>query len=99
MLGVDAGAALTVVLALLAWNGWLHRQLGELSQVNTVLAGRVDSLEKMGTDGTVKEAIRDLVDQVRHLNDRVESDFQRIALCLVQLSNGKQITMAEILRG
>lgn len=88
----------TVVGAVLGWNGWLHAQLWGLRSANRELAVQVETLTRLGTDGTIQAAISDLAAQVRSLNGRVESDFQRIALCLVQLSNGKPLTMQEILR-
>lgn len=87
-----------VVAAVFGWNTWLHLQLRDLYVKKAVLAEQVQALANAGTDGTIMAAIDELKGYVRAMNDKVEADYQTVAICLIQLSNGKQITPADLKR-
>lgn len=93
-----AGLPLAWVVGLLTYSGWLHKQLSDLREAHAAVKVRVESLEKSGTNGTITAAITALSEDLRAMNDKLESDFQMVTLCLIQLSNGNKITPADLKR-
>lgn len=87
-----------VVVVVFGWNTWLHLQLRDLYVMKARLQIQVGQLAEAGTDGTIMAAIDELKGYVRAMNDKVEADYQTVAICLIQLSNGKQITPADLKR-
>lgn len=87
-----------LVVAAFGWNTWLHLQLRDLYVKKAELTKQVEALAAAGTDGTVMAAIEELKGYVRAMNDKVEADYQTVAICLIQLSNGKPITPSDLKR-
>lgn len=87
-----------LVLAALGYSGWLHGKFNTLEKWQASAGTRLDTLEKSGTNGAVTAAITALSDELRAMNDKLESDFQMVTLCLIQLSNGNKITPADLKR-
>lgn len=87
-----------VVVLVFGWNTWLHLQLRDLYVKKAELSLQVKGLAESGTDGTIMAAIDELKGYVRAMNDKVEADYQTVAICLIQLSNGKPITPADLKR-
>jgi hypothetical protein len=95
---LGAGLPWALVVGLMGYSGWLHRHLSDLREAHASLRPRVEALEKSGTNGTVTAAITALSEELRAMNDKLESDFQMVTLCLIQLSNGNKITPADLKR-
>jgi hypothetical protein len=95
---IGAGLPWVAVLALLGHSAWMHGKFGDVAKRQEGFKTRVEALEKSGTNGTVTAAITALSEELRAMNDKLESDFQMVTLCLIQLSNGNKITPADLKR-
>lgn len=98
MVDISAGVPWFLVLAALSYSGWLHSKFSALKEWQAAAATRIETLEKSGTNGTITAAITALSEDLRNMNDKLESDFQMVTLCLIQLSNGNKITPADLKR-
>ncbi len=86
---IGAGLPWVAVLALLGHSAWMHGKFGDVAKRQEGFKTRVEALEK---------AITALSEELRAMNDKLESDFQMVTLCLIQLSNGNKITPADLKR-
>ncbi len=96
--GLAVGLPWAVIIALLAYSGWLHMELRKLYVAKAELSERVRALAESGTDGTIMRAIDEIKGMWQAMNARVEADYQTVAICLIQLSNGQKITPADLQR-
>lgn len=95
---IGAGLPWVVVVSALGYSAWLHAKFSALEKWQAGAEPRIVALEKSGTNGTVTAAITALSEELRAMNDKLESDFQMVTLCLIQLSNGNKITPADLKR-
>lgn len=97
-MNMDAGLPWAVVVGLITYSGWLHLELRKLHVAKAELTQQVKALAESGTDGTIMRAIDEIRGMFKAINDRVEADYQTVAICLIQLSNGKPISPADLQR-
>lgn len=98
MSDISAGLPWFLVLGLIGFSAWLHSRFGALEKWQASAELRIEALQKSGTNGTVTAAIVELSEDLHKMNDKLESDFQMVTLCLIQLSNGNKITPADLKR-
>ena len=95
---IGQGLPWAVVLAAFAYSGWLHAELRKLYIAKAELAKDVQALEESGTIGTILEAINEIKAMQRTMAVRIDADYHRIALCLISMSRGDKVSMADLAR-
>ncbi len=87
-----------VVVAVFGWNTWLHLQLRDLYVAKAQLSEKIESLSDPGTNGTILKAIEEIKLLQRTMSARIDADYHTITLCLIAMSRGDTITMADLQR-
>jgi hypothetical protein len=95
---LGVGLPWVVVLAALGYSGWLHAELRKLYIAKAELAKDVKALAESGTIGTILEAINEIKAMQRAMTVRMDADYHKIALCLITMSRGDKVTMADLQR-
>jgi hypothetical protein len=95
---VSAGLPWALVVALLTYSGWLHLELRKLHVKSAELARDVKAMAESGTIGTIINALDEMKRMQQAMAVRIDADYHRIALCLISISRGDHLTMADLQR-